>query len=190
MCPARVCSTGTPAARAAVLLHLLREHPKDITLEWSVPKRTGKIFIDHNMNRQGANIAAAYSVRPEPRAPVSTPLTWDEVFEGGFDLEQVDAMSVAAVATAKESLMGNQLITGVSQHDTRKQCPYNYSAKVPLKIRGCVVASPDSLTAKVNLVPQLDDLVSSRQAKHYRCREERRAALIKPAMTGLSQRLG
>ena len=37
------------------------------------------------MNRSGANIAAAYSVRPEPRAPVSTPLTWDEVFEGGFE---------------------------------------------------------------------------------------------------------
>ena len=37
------------------------------------------------MNRQGANIAAAYSLRPESRAPVSTPLTWDEVAEGGFE---------------------------------------------------------------------------------------------------------
>ena len=37
------------------------------------------------MNRSGANIAAAYSLRPEPRAPVSTPLTWDEVAAGGFE---------------------------------------------------------------------------------------------------------
>jgi bifunctional non-homologous end joining protein LigD len=37
------------------------------------------------MNRQGANIAAAYSLRPEPRAPVSTPLTWDDVEAGGFE---------------------------------------------------------------------------------------------------------
>jgi len=59
--------------------------PDRVTMAWKIADRTGKIFIDHNMNRQGANIAAAYSVRPEPRAPVSTPLTWDEVFEGGFE---------------------------------------------------------------------------------------------------------
>jgi bifunctional non-homologous end joining protein LigD len=56
-----------------------------VTMAWRVADRAGKVFIDHNMNRQGANIAAAYSLRPEPKAPVSTPLTWDEVFEGGFE---------------------------------------------------------------------------------------------------------
>ena len=30
--------------------HVMREHPKDITMEWAVEKRTGKIFIDYNMN--------------------------------------------------------------------------------------------------------------------------------------------
>ncbi len=49
------------------------------TLEWEVKRRTGKVFLDVNMNRQGANIAAAYSVRPEVGAPVSTPVTWDEI---------------------------------------------------------------------------------------------------------------
>lgn len=49
------------------------------TLEWEVRNRTGKVFLDVNMNRSGANIAAAYSVRPEPGATVSTPLRWDEV---------------------------------------------------------------------------------------------------------------
>lgn len=58
--------------------------PDRVTMAWKIADRTGKIFIDHNMNRSGANIAAAYSLRPEPQAPVSTPLTWDEVFEGGF----------------------------------------------------------------------------------------------------------
>ena len=51
------------------------------TLEWEVKRRTGKVFLDVNMNRQGANIAAAYSVRPEIGAPVSTPVTWDEIDE-------------------------------------------------------------------------------------------------------------
>ncbi len=59
--------------------------PDRVTMAWKVADRTGKIFIDHNMNRAGANISAAYSLRPEPRAPVSTPLTWDEVMEGGFE---------------------------------------------------------------------------------------------------------
>jgi bifunctional non-homologous end joining protein LigD len=54
-------------------------------MAWRVADRAGKVFIDHNMNRAGANIASAYSLRPEPRAPVSTPLTWDEVESGGFE---------------------------------------------------------------------------------------------------------
>ncbi len=59
--------------------------PDHVTMAWKVSDRAGKVFIDHNMNRSGANISAAYSLRPEPRATVSTPLTWDEVFEGGFE---------------------------------------------------------------------------------------------------------
>ena len=55
--------------------------PERVTAEFQVKKRRG-ILIDHNMNRRGANIAAVYTVRPEPGAPVSTPLTWEEVDEG------------------------------------------------------------------------------------------------------------
>ena len=64
---------------------ILDADPDRVTMAWKIADRTGKIFIDHNMNRQGANIAAAYCLRPEPRAPVSTPLTWDEVRQGGFE---------------------------------------------------------------------------------------------------------
>jgi DNA ligase D-like protein (predicted ligase)/DNA ligase D-like protein (predicted polymerase)/DNA ligase D-like protein (predicted 3'-phosphoesterase) len=53
-----------------------------VTMAWQVSKRSGKVFIDHNMNRTGANISAAYSLRPEPGATVSTPLTWEEVQKG------------------------------------------------------------------------------------------------------------
>jgi bifunctional non-homologous end joining protein LigD len=59
--------------------HLLRQHPKDITLEWSVPKRTGKIFMDYNMNVRGKTLNVAYSPRGAPGAPVSMPLTWEEL---------------------------------------------------------------------------------------------------------------
>src|SRR6266849_3922766 len=33
--------------------YVMRAHPKDITMEWAVEKRTGKIFIDYNMNVRG-----------------------------------------------------------------------------------------------------------------------------------------
>jgi bifunctional non-homologous end joining protein LigD len=60
--------------------HLIRQaDPDRVTMEWEVKRRTGKVFIDHNMNRVGANIASVYSLRPEPGATVSTPLTWKEV---------------------------------------------------------------------------------------------------------------
>ena len=64
---------------------ITRADPERATMAWKIPERAGKVFIDHNMNRSGANIAAVYSLRPEARAPVSTPLTWDEVMEGGFE---------------------------------------------------------------------------------------------------------
>jgi bifunctional non-homologous end joining protein LigD len=56
--------------------------PQRVTMDWDIKKRTGKVFIDHNMNRRGANISAVYSVRPEPGATVSTPVTWEEVEDG------------------------------------------------------------------------------------------------------------
>jgi bifunctional non-homologous end joining protein LigD len=59
--------------------HLMQKRPKDVTVEWSVPKRTGKIFMDYNMNVRGKTLNVAYSPRGEPGAPVSMPLTWDEL---------------------------------------------------------------------------------------------------------------
>jgi bifunctional non-homologous end joining protein LigD len=48
-------------------------------MEWSVPKRTGKIFMDFNMNVRGKTLNVAYSPRGFPGAPVSMPLTWKEL---------------------------------------------------------------------------------------------------------------
>jgi bifunctional non-homologous end joining protein LigD len=74
--------------------HVMREHPKDITMEWAVEKRTGKIFIDYNMNVRGKTLNVAYSPRGVPGAPVSMPLTWEEL-EGAeptdFTLRNVPA---------------------------------------------------------------------------------------------------
>lgn len=59
--------------------HVMKEHPRDVTMEWAVIKRTGKIFIDYNMNVRGKTLNVAYSPRGVPGAPVSMPLTWEEL---------------------------------------------------------------------------------------------------------------
>ncbi len=58
---------------------LVKANPDDITMEWDIPKRAGKVFIDVNQNVGGKTIASVYSVRPRAGAPVSTPLLWEEV---------------------------------------------------------------------------------------------------------------
>jgi bifunctional non-homologous end joining protein LigD len=59
--------------------HLVSLHPKDVTVEWSIPRRTGKIFMDYNMNVRGKTLNVAYSPRGVAGAPVSMPLTWEEL---------------------------------------------------------------------------------------------------------------
>ena len=53
--------------------------PDSVTMERSLPRRAGRIFIDSGQNRRGATIASVYSVRPRPGAPVSAPFHWEEL---------------------------------------------------------------------------------------------------------------
>jgi bifunctional non-homologous end joining protein LigD len=57
---------------------LEESHAGLVTTEWLKEKRSG-VFIDYRQNGWGKTIASAYSVRPKPGAPVSTPLRWDEL---------------------------------------------------------------------------------------------------------------
>jgi bifunctional non-homologous end joining protein LigD len=75
-----------PRARAfcKVIAHALESaHPGLVTTTWAKERRRG-VLIDCNQMGYGRTISSVYSVRPRPGAPVSTPLTWDEV-EAGVD---------------------------------------------------------------------------------------------------------
>jgi bifunctional non-homologous end joining protein LigD len=58
---------------------LVQQHPKEVTIDWAVDKRKGKVFLDHNQNLRGKTLASIYSPRVLPWAAVSMPLRWDEV---------------------------------------------------------------------------------------------------------------
>jgi bifunctional non-homologous end joining protein LigD len=64
---------GTLAERIA------SEHPDTLTTEWRKDKRDGRILVDVARNTYGQTIVAAYAVRGLRGAPVSAPVTWDEV---------------------------------------------------------------------------------------------------------------
>jgi len=59
-----------------------RTFPEITTIERSVSKREGKLYLDYLQNVKGKTIVAPYSPRPKKGAPVSCPLTWTELEQG------------------------------------------------------------------------------------------------------------
>lgn len=75
-----------PRARAlckVVARALESAHPGLVTTTWAKERRQG-VLIDCNQMGYGRTISSVYSVRPRPGAPVSTPVTWEEL-EAGVD---------------------------------------------------------------------------------------------------------
>jgi bifunctional non-homologous end joining protein LigD len=67
----------------ALAVELAARHPDLMTSEYRVAKRPkGRVLVDYNQNAWGRTLASIYSVRPRPQAPVSTPVTWDEIDTG------------------------------------------------------------------------------------------------------------
>lgn len=57
----------------------LAKRDDQVTTAWWKEERGERIFIDFNQNNRDRTIASAYSLRPRPGAPVSTPMTWSEL---------------------------------------------------------------------------------------------------------------
>ena len=60
-------------------MYIQKRLPKLTTLERTINKRGGKIYLDFLQNRRGQTLAAPYCARPKDGATVSAPLTWDEL---------------------------------------------------------------------------------------------------------------
>lgn len=58
---------------------LERSMPDLVTTAWWKEERGDKVFVDFNQACRDRTLAAAYSPRPLPGAPVSTPLAWEEL---------------------------------------------------------------------------------------------------------------
>ena len=63
----------------AIARELAAQHPKLVTVDARKARRRAPVYLDVMRNVSGQTIVPPYSVRWQPHAPVSMPLSWDEV---------------------------------------------------------------------------------------------------------------
>jgi len=85
-------------AAAGFLARIIaRVIPNIATTERAVNKRGPRVYVDYLQNARGKTIASVYSVRPHPGAPVSFPVSWEDIEKGRinprlFHLKNVPAL--------------------------------------------------------------------------------------------------
>jgi bifunctional non-homologous end joining protein LigD len=83
--------------------------PKISTIERTVKKRGGKVYVDFLQNREGQLMASPFSVREKKGATVSTPLLWKEV---GPELAIAD-YTIANVPARMKAMKGTDPLAPV-----------------------------------------------------------------------------
>lgn len=96
-----------------VLCYLIEEKlPTLCTMERTIDKRGGKIYLDYLQNRKGQTLAAPYCVRPKPDATVSAPLEWKEV-KADLDMRDFNIFTMPERIKAKPNLFLGVLGDGI-----------------------------------------------------------------------------
>lgn len=74
---------------------LARSYPDELTTEFSIAARRGRVYLDAARNGFAQTVAAPWCVRRAPHAPVSTPLAWSEV-DPALDPARFDMRTIFA----------------------------------------------------------------------------------------------
>lgn len=72
---------GTRALAETIAKFFVQQNPDVVTIELSVKKRDGKVYLDCSSNGSGRTIASPYTPRAVEWASVSAPVTWGELPE-------------------------------------------------------------------------------------------------------------
>lgn len=82
-------------ARSAAVV-LAGRYPDELTVEQRKDQRGDRLYLDIMRNAYAQTAVAPYSVRARPGAPVSMPLTWEEVADSGLSPHQFTIKTAAA----------------------------------------------------------------------------------------------
>jgi bifunctional non-homologous end joining protein LigD len=104
------------ATAHALATEIASRAPKVATVERSKAGRSeSQVYVDWLQNARGKSMAAPFSVRARPGAPVSAPLTWSDIEEGveilDFTLRNVRGTAAACTAAWKGFFKKRQKIT-------------------------------------------------------------------------------
>lgn len=79
--------------------------PDLLTADYEIAARGGRVLIDYAQNGRGRHTVAPYSVRPRRGAPVSAPVTWEELDDPELRADRWTVRTIAErVATAGDVL--------------------------------------------------------------------------------------
>ncbi len=70
--------------------------PQKTTMERKIERREGKLYLDYLQNVQGKTLVSPYSPRPKAGAPVSMPLSWEEIEKGNFSPRNFNIQSTVS----------------------------------------------------------------------------------------------
>ena len=92
----RPWSEVTAFARA-LADRLARAQPALFTARATKARRTGRIYVDWQRNREAATAIAPWSLRARPGAPVACPVSWEE-------LSRIDSASAYDLVRARRRI--------------------------------------------------------------------------------------
>jgi bifunctional non-homologous end joining protein LigD len=79
--------------------------PDMVSWEWEVAKRGGRVRLDYTQNAINKTLIAPFSTRPVVGAPVSVPITWDELDDPDLQPDRWNIRNIAErLATAGDPL--------------------------------------------------------------------------------------
>ena len=116
----------TFAKQLATSLAALR--PDLMTAEYRIAKRPRqRVLVDYNQNAWGRTLASIYSVRPQPKATVSTPITWKELEQGVRIGSKTSGWTMFAGASRSSAICGR-----LCWHQKAEQ-NWQHSMALPIK---------------------------------------------------------
>ncbi len=80
----------------AIAEQMVAADPRRLTLEWRKADRGKRIYVDVNRNSYAQHAVSPYAVRARPRAPVATPVHWDELSERGLKPDRWTVETIGA----------------------------------------------------------------------------------------------